>query len=148
MNKTNKILLSLGLASWLAGCSRDESQYSPIDRAPDAYKNSWIELKNRDTADTVVAIDLDKDGSIDEALQLHGVTFGNVMGPALADQLGDIKKQQWIHLIADGYQGKAVLTTPNTRTMTAEERANLTGANKAVSRWDSIFKPYGTFKPQ
>lgn len=141
MKTMNKIAMSLGLVALLSGCSRDESIYSPITKNVSHKPKSYIELANYQKGDQVVALDLDGDGAIDEALKLHGITFENI-GLALGEPLPGIKKEHWVHLVAKDYEGKTFFDTPNTRTMTAEERAGLTSANKVLSNsgWDNAYR--------
>lgn len=130
-----KTITKLGLAALigLSACSSKKINNSLIEigRGRPVYSCKITNYGQRDrmfeATRSIVGYDLDGDKIVDEALVVDSNRLDN-LGFLYIERLGlDVDRNTWEHLLADNVRNEdGWLVTPNTRTMTQQERDSLT----------------------
>ncbi len=136
--KIGKILRNLGLTGILAlsACGPEpinkDVGYN-VETARTFRQGATYVIKSNDRSKSTWALDLDGDGTIDEAIRLRAniPLISNVYD--VESNLKYLPKDKWEHLVARDFTEKSFFkTTDKTREMTSEERIALTGAYKIL----------------
>ena len=131
MNKLTRIALT-GLVGLIASCTeKPDVHFTDKNRQP--KQTYHLESQSLSRSDHLYALDLDGDGVIDEALTMHNYDTGMIGIAGAMDHACKSNKNNWEHMVAEGYQDKAFLKSSYTRTMTADERDALTNACKILN---------------
>ena len=139
-----KTITTLGLAALigLSACSSKKIDNSPIEFGRGRPRQAFrlTSYNNKDymfdgSTNHLAGYDLNGDRIVDEALIVNIDRYDG-MGFLYVENLGySVSRNKWKHLLADDVRSEnAYLITPNTRTMTQQERDSFTEMLRYQSR--------------